>query len=389
MSQSTPHRPSSGKQKSGDDLTNTLPTTQDKLKAFMSEELQDATWQLDATHLARALSAKSRKDNAPPLSIVSTDSVDHYDIAIDKMGPELENAIKFFKPAKVISSTSETAHYDSLAAFLNSCLTACRTAAKSCSGHYYSALNFATWGRPTKDGVRDAHPLKPDCVGAQNLPNKPSELWWRPQFGHRSSTVEIPVEVKDSWPELVSQAATYARSLINAVPLRQFSLVIGYNHQSRELRFLVFHAGGLTSSPPLKPDKSKDQPAILRLFLSLLTWNSPGDAGFPEWCNDVDMYIQRSRDDRQGVEMRITQVYYDCLGVRGRGSKIVRLAPIPPPQPLSPPPPSFSSPPSPHVQTFRRSLRKPKQRTKEHIPLKKPHKAASTREYALTSMIGS
>jgi len=48
-----------------------------------------------------------------------------------------------------------------------------------------------------------------------------------------------------------------------------------------------FHAGGLTSSPPLKPNDTQDHRDILRLFLSLLTWKSPGDAGLPEWCNDV------------------------------------------------------------------------------------------------------
>ncbi|TFK77716.1 hypothetical protein K466DRAFT_461864, partial [Polyporus arcularius HHB13444] len=52
------------------------------------------------------------------------------------------------------------------------------------------------------------------------------------------------VEVKDNWKALVMQAATYARAQISAVPLRAFSLVIGVNHSTNELRFLIYHHGG-------------------------------------------------------------------------------------------------------------------------------------------------
>jgi hypothetical protein len=385
MSHSTPHRPSSGKQTSGDHFNNTPPTSQDELKAGMSEELQDATWQLDATRLARALSAKSRKKDAPSLNIDSTDSLDCYNITLDEMDNVLERAVESFQPSGLISATREADVYSPLAIFLNSCLTACRKAAGVDASQYYSELNFIVWDHPTKDGVRGAHALKPDCVGAQSLRNIPSELWWRPPFGERSSTVEIPVEVKDGWRGLVSQVATYARCLTNAVPLRQFSLVIGYNHVTTELRFLVFHAGGLTSSPPLKPNDPQDHRDILRLFLSLLTWKSPGDAGLPEWCNDVGVFVQRSRDDKQGVQMCVKQVYYDRLGVRGRGGKVVRLSPIPPLAPSQLP----IAPPSPRLQTLRRSRRIVDKQTKENIPSKKASKSASKRRYNPTSTIRS
>jgi len=380
MSPSTPHCPSGGKQTSGDRFNNTLPTSQDELKAPMPEELQDATWQLDAMRLARALSAKSRKKNAPPLTINSTDSLDYYNITLDKMDDVLERAVEVFQPSDLSSATGESDHYDPLVIFLNSCLTACKRAANCDDNHYYSALKFIVWDRLMKDGVRGAHALKPDSVGAQCLNDVSSGLWWRPPSGKRSLTVEIPVEVKDGWAGLVSQVATYARCLINAIPLRQFSLVIGYNHVSKQLRFLVFHAGGLTSSPPLKPYDSQDHRAILRLFLSLLTWKSIGDAGLPKWCNDVDVFVQRNRDDKQGVQMRVKEVYYDRLGVRGRGCKVVRLSPIPPP---SPSPSTLPiAPSSPRLQILRRSRRNAEKRTKENIPSKKPSNAASKREYA-------
>ncbi|KAJ7666542.1 hypothetical protein B0H17DRAFT_879763, partial [Mycena rosella] len=56
--------------------------------------------------------------------------------------------------------------------------------------------------------------------------------------------IQIPVEVKDNWPDMVAQAATYARCLFSASPSRAFALVLAYHHTDCELRFLIFHRGG-------------------------------------------------------------------------------------------------------------------------------------------------
>jgi hypothetical protein len=98
----------------------------------------------------------------------------------------------------------------------------------------------------------------------------------------------------DKWAAHLA-GATYARCLIDAVPL-----IIEYNHVSTELRFLVFHVGGLTSSP-FKPQDCR----ALRLFLTLLTWKTRGDAGLPERYSDVGMFVQRNQDDKQGVRMQM------------------------------------------------------------------------------------
>jgi len=63
----------------------------------------------------------------------------------------------------------------------------------------------------------------------------------------------------------------------------------------------------------------------------------------------------------------VKQVYYDRLGVRGRGGKVVRLSPIPPLAPSQLP----IAPPSPRLQTLRRSRRIVDKQTKENIPSKK------------------
>ena len=70
-------------------------------------------------------------------------------------------------------------------------------------------------------------------------------------------------------------------ALTSARPLCQFSLVIAYNHKQSELRFLVFHAGGLTASCPLNLNQPNDHMDIICLILS--TWKRAGDAGLPSW----------------------------------------------------------------------------------------------------------
>jgi hypothetical protein len=176
-----------------------------------------------------------------------------------------------------------------------------------------------------KDKVTGANVLKPDIAGTTNPADKDVKLWWKPPFGERSSMMELPVEVQDNWKQLVRQGARYACCLSNAIPLRHFSLVLGYNYKDQELRFLVFHAGGLTASTGLRVYDPGHQKDILRLFLALLTWKSPGDAGIPEWSNDVHMFVQRDRDDKEGLRMEVKEVFYNRVRIRGRRHHIVRL----------------------------------------------------------------
>lgn len=178
----------------------------------------------------------------------------------------------------------------------------------ACRGVYqklfYEGLKFIVFDTETQDGILGASPLKPDGAGANGLSDGHTQLWWRPKSGNCSSTLEIPVELKGNWSPLIAQAGT---ALMSARPLRQFTLTIAYNHASHELPFLVFHAGGLTASHALDPNKRDDHKDILRLSLALLTWETPGDAGLPEWSNDVEMFVQRGADDEDSVLMRVTE----------------------------------------------------------------------------------
>ena len=131
--------------------------------------------------------------------------------------------------------------------------------------------------------------------------------------------------MKGGWADLVSQAGTYSRALSSARPLRQFSLVIDYNHKRHEPRSLVFHTGGLTASHALRPNQPKYHTDIIRLILSLLTWKSARDAGLPKWTNDVEIFVQKDANDREGLRMHVKEVLYERLGVCGRGVNVSRL----------------------------------------------------------------
>ncbi|KAF8305175.1 hypothetical protein DL93DRAFT_2066436, partial [Clavulina sp. PMI_390] len=96
------------------------------------------------------------------------------------------------------------------------------------------------YDRSTLDGIDGAASLRPDLVsirGGKTLDTLPkSRCWWR--------DIDFVVEVKGDWKPLVAQAGTYARALLSVDPRRTFALVIAYNHEDHQVRFLFFHRGG-------------------------------------------------------------------------------------------------------------------------------------------------
>lgn len=134
------------------------------------------------------------------------------------------------------------------------------------------------------------------------------------------------MEVKSDWTELIAQSTTYARCLFHAVPPRQFALAIGYSHKHNELLFLCFHAGGLTASEPLTPGSLNDDKKVIRLFLSLLTWDTRGYAGLPEWDNSQAMYISMNNDN-QPMEMKVASILHDYSRIPGRSARVLLLKP--------------------------------------------------------------
>lgn len=122
--------------------------------------------------------------------------------------------------------------------------------AKSASYHGSRDLRFYIFDRYTVDGIQTADSPKPDLAGvhfrgsrvkrSSSAHDRLERLYFR-EFA-------IYVEVKEDWPAMQIQAATYARADKIANKSKLWTLVIAINQREASVRFNFFHRGGLTSS---------------------------------------------------------------------------------------------------------------------------------------------
>jgi len=309
---SSPHPPSPLRSTSGRVKSDhTIPVSvQLDLQKQLSKGIHDHAWEFDAKRIAEMLSAAGK---APSNALV------------DSAHKALEKRVQHIWP---IVGTERT-WYTPIAMFLNHCVDACHGALDgSCRSvewnrRWLGGLKFVVYDKATEDGIEGVSPVKPDLVGGLDV--KPGErVAWSPKDPH-TNQVLLPVEVKENWAPMVVQAATYARCLFSASPSRQFALVLGFRHTTAELRFLVFHRGGLTTSKPFYVKDEQGQKDILRVFLSILSWASPNDAGFLEFYNDIEMSLLRHEGDKTGVVARVAEVLHDGLCVQGRASRVLLM----------------------------------------------------------------
>ncbi|KAJ3784708.1 hypothetical protein GGU10DRAFT_314422 [Lentinula aff. detonsa] len=297
----------------------------------MRPELNGQTWEFDYKPLAQALSAKTRKSSAPPVGPEQVDTLENYDFAIDKLQSQIDKAYKSFareKPERLLvkKERPEREHYQSIIAFMNQGIGSSLARLPKDHKALYGDLKFYVWDKPTKDGIEGAQPLKPDGAGVLGFEaDELDNLFWSPP-AEGGQQIAIPVEVKGSWSELVLQAATYARCMFSASPLRQFVPVIGYKQNEHSLRFLVFHRGGCTSSEPLDLDEPDGQKGFIHLLVSILTWRTRADAGFPAWCNDAQVCLPRRKaGDSSPLTVDIDRILHYSVCVRGRAPRVFRI----------------------------------------------------------------
>ena len=241
----------------------------------------------------------------------------------------LRNAMTFFGTSPIFpNSKAKRDHYEPLCKLLYNCVEACHKALSDSKGEYYHDLKFVKWDKPTKDGCSDGPYIKLDLMGGINLPEREEikangGLYWRLP-GSNGHELLFPVVVKRGWKGLVCQAGTYARCLFMANPLRKFALVLGYEYDSQELRILVFHHGGLTSSKALKVNDNGIED-LLHIFLAILSWKTVVDAGLPLWCNNSDMILPGEMGP-QAVQVK--KVLHDMLALRGRCAQVVLVCEV-------------------------------------------------------------
>ncbi|KAF9058655.1 hypothetical protein BDP27DRAFT_1432454 [Rhodocollybia butyracea] len=267
----------------------TQPALRPDPEETMRSELSGHTWKFPTKDLARILSAKTRKQESPPYRSGVIDQLEHYEIALDNLESELDISTRHLESLKlsVGEYPSKRESYGALTEFLNA---AVHTVVDQSPGSILTPLHFHTWDKPVNDKVEHTAPLQPNLVGVFQESSLNKVYWGRPRDSD-GVTIKLPVEVKDNWMELVTQAAADARSMFSTSPLRIHSVVLGFNHKTGHARFLVFHRGGLTASDPLPLLTPAGRGDFLRLLFSIFTWKTPGDAGFPIWYNDTEMSL--------------------------------------------------------------------------------------------------
>jgi hypothetical protein len=182
----------------------------------------------------------------------------------------------------------------------------------------YDDHHLCVYNREMYDSVERDHPMKPDLILKRGEKLKPTErARWR--------DVDVAIEVKSDWRNLVLQAATYARALFYSNWTRTFALVIGINHTSRSARFMFFHRGGMTSTRELTMDGEnpifKD---FVRMLDTIFSCSEPETAGFlstaPDDCSDKP---EKAGDCKfGGITILSTRT---CI--RGRANRVAFLSP--------------------------------------------------------------
>ncbi|KAF5357438.1 hypothetical protein D9757_013324 [Collybiopsis confluens] len=303
------------------------PPSQPHLMDDIQHQLGGQTWQFPPDRLAKVLSAKTRPKTCPntPSTHYSTlDSLKNYKCTIesDSHKAALEKAQRLFlsrdTPQYLSTGKNEVEHYQGVVNLLNDGLDSCRRSGLGTGETIFSELMFWAWAKPVGDKDDGARAIAPDVAGALGT-EEPTELFWSPKPGKRG--LKIPVEVKKSWFRLVKQAGTCARALFSAHPLRQFVLVIGYNHAEYAMRFLVFHRGGLTASTPLLLDTKTGQNDFILLLSAILTWKTPQDAGFPAWCNENQIFLPKIHSS----PIDIARILHHTSCIRGRAPRVYYL----------------------------------------------------------------
>ncbi|KAI0754522.1 hypothetical protein C8Q80DRAFT_1139573 [Daedaleopsis nitida] len=315
----TPRKPTSG-QVSASGLPKAPRSQQTPLDA-MPLELGDQVWEFDVKTTRSMLSPKrlrsdvNKKDPYPPL--------DSFACFVDD--PEVQQAIKSMPQPDVLSGwdpDDEKVSYKPTATFLNNCVDNCYDAlAKLRQSHedlrncwWPTTLKFFVYDKETKDGVEgSASPLKPHLVGvaSDEAGNDPG-----------ASGILLPVEVQKNWTEIIKQAATYARAMVSAAPLRLFSVVIGVNHERETLRFLIYHRGGLTMSHEISLQEPQGRHDVQSIIFAILLWRNHEDAGFPSFTTGT-VSLLPSRDKDKPVTLITNKVLFKSLSIRGRGTYVL------------------------------------------------------------------
>ncbi|HEV7738591.1 MAG TPA: hypothetical protein VGO47_14620, partial [Chlamydiales bacterium] len=183
---------------------------------------------------------------------------------------------------------------------------------KLCKLEVYKNLKFEMYDANMNEGVDNDEPLKPDIIARQaSISTSNKVASWK--------EIEFVGEVKAQWPDLVAQAATYARAILAFQRNRRWVPVIFFKHTSMEVKIGIFTASWLCmtkKSMSIADTSSAGFGSFVKNIARIVACNSRWHGGFDTSCNDQVIYIPRcgqyvfedqifSRDSVRGCRTRI------------------------------------------------------------------------------------
>ena len=130
------------------------------------------------------------------------------------------------------------------------------------------------------------------------------------------------METGGSWEETVFKAFDYARRSFSGTRMRSFVLVLAFNQDEQALRPLIFHRGGLTASESYDITTPEGLRETARLFLALVLWSTPGDAGFAPTCTDTTYMLPADHLGKNYALAALDDVLSRSFRVCGRGTLV-------------------------------------------------------------------
>ena len=264
------------------------PQTESEEENDTEKELAGHAWQFSSLEIARMLSPKKPK---PGVEVVGRLlPLDQYDCVADGLlfQETLDDVITHLKNDNEPTSQSLDRH--GLATFLTRCITACRDALdkQQCApppqDRWFKDVNLTLTGVRATAG--EPVPFKSDIAYGQGLSQlRGKAIPLEDKSPHR---IMLLVEAEGPWKETISQASDSARHLFGASQVRSFVLVLAFNWDSKALRFLIFHHGGVTASEPCNIAEFGGLKEAVRMFLALAFWSTPVGTGFIPSCTNTE-----------------------------------------------------------------------------------------------------
>nr|GAT47380.1 predicted protein [Mycena chlorophos] len=214
-----------------------------------------------------------------------------------------------FDPQTLRTPCQRIEHCSALVYFLNGCLEPMRGTVES---SVYAQLRFSLlvdpdWPQPEVIGLpaNDAHP---------------------------KSAIAFPIAVEQDWLAVLLQAKRHAQHLFDAAPLRTSALVGGYNFNSHEFRFLLFHHGGISSSCALDVRKPSSRSGVVRVLITLYSCRTLQDLGLPGWFDGTTFWLPVDADTANRIiEARVKDILSAADRCRGRGTVVYEISYLHPP----------------------------------------------------------